>query len=242
MKKPKKNDYTEGLLDGIPIGLGYLAVAFGFGIAAVGGGLPILGAVLTSLTNLTSAGQVAGLAIILSQGSLLEMALTQFVINIRYFLMSLSLSQRLSPRFPLHHRLLAAFGITDEVFGVASTRKVLLTPRYLYGLFALPILGWTLGTLLGAVAGNILPPALKDALGIAIYGMFVAVVVPPARESRGILLGVLLAIALSCLFAYLPLFSFLTSGFSIILSAGLAAAVIAYFFPRKQEEEGEDAV
>ena len=231
MKKEPRTLYGQGFLDGLPIGLGYLSVSFSFGISAVNGGLSPLAAVLISLTNLTSAGQVAGLGIILAEGTLFEMALTQLVINIRYLLMSLSLSQRLDTSFTLRHRALAAFGITDEIFGVASSKKDPLVPRYMYGLILLPLIGWVLGTMLGAVAGNILPDDIKHALGIAIYGMFVAIVVPPARKSRGVLLGFLIAIGISCLLAYLPFFSFMTSGFSIIVAAVLAALLAACLFP-----------
>ncbi len=243
MKEKKKGAFLGGALDSIPIALGYLSVSFGFGIAAVSGGLSPLSAVLISLTNLTSAGQMAGLAVIIEAGTLLEMALCQLVINIRYFLMSMSLSQRLAAPFPLRHRLLCAFGITDEIFGVASSRKEAPTPHYLYGLILFPVIGWSLGTLLGGVAGNILPEAGKHALGIAIYGMFVAIVVPPARQEKGVLIGVLIASAFSCLFAYLPLFSFMTSGFSIVISALIAAAVAALFFPIPGEREkgGDEA-
>lgn len=236
MKHTPKGLFSRGLLDGVPIALGYLSVSFSFGISAVNGGLSPLAAVLISLTNLTSAGQVAGLGIILSAGPMLEMAVTQLVINIRYFLMSLSLSQRLEPSFTLRHRLLVAFGITDEIFGVASARHEPPVPRYMYGLILFPLIGWTLGTLLGAVAGNILPDSLKYALGIAIYGMFVAIVVPPAKRDRGVLLGVLVAIGISCLLAYVPIFSFITSGFSIILSAVIAAVAAALLFPIPDEE------
>lgn len=237
MKKEPRTLFGRGLLDGLPIALGYLSVSFSFGISAVNEGLSPLAAVLISLTNLTSAGQVAGLGIILAEGALFEMALTQLVINIRYLLMSLSLSQRLDTSFTLRHRVLAAFGITDEIFGVASAQREPLVPRYMYGLILLPVVGWTLGTLLGAVAGNILPDDLKHALGIAIYGMFVAIVVPPARKSRGVLLGVLVAIGISCLLSYLPFFSFMTSGFSIIVAALLAALLAAWLFPIPLETE-----
>lgn len=236
MQEKNKGAFRRGALDSIPIALGYLSVSFGFGIAAVGGGLSPLTAVLISLTNLTSAGQMAGLAVIIEAGTLLEMALCQIIINIRYFLMSMSLSQRLPHSFPLRHRFLTAFGVTDEIFGVASSRKEAPTPRYLYGLILFPVIGWTLGTLLGAVAGNILPDSIKHALGIAIYGMFVAIVVPPARQEKGVLLGVGIAASVSCLFAYLPLFSAMTSGFSIVLSALLAAAVAALLFPIPGED------
>ena len=240
MKQLQDSPMRRGLFDGIPIALGYLSVSFSFGIAAVGGGLSPLSAVLVSLTNLTSAGQMAGLGIILGAGPFLEMVMTQFIINIRYFLMSLSLSQRLSPSFTLRHRLLASFGITDEIFGVAASQKEPLLPRYMYGLILFPLLGWTLGTLLGAIAGNILPSGIKDALGIAIYGMFVAIVVPPAKRDRGVAVGALIAIGISCLLAYLPLFSFVTSGFAIIISAVAAAAIAAALFPIAEEGEEEE--
>ncbi len=229
--------FSRGLRGGVPIALGYLSVSFGFGIAAVNKGLSPLAALLISLTNLTSAGQVAGLEVIVTGGTLIEMALTQLTINLRYFLMSLSLSQKLAPNFSLPHRLLAAFGITDEVFGVSSSEKGLVTPTYMYGLILFPFLGWSLGTILGALAGNLLPDSVKYALGIAIYGMFVAIVLPPAKKDRGIQLAVLLSIACSLVLAYVPIFSFITSGFSVILCALLAAAVAALLFPIKDSQE-----
>ncbi len=234
---PNKSLFMAGLTDGVPTALGYLSVAFGFGISAVGSGLSPLAAVLISLTNLTSAGQLAGIAVIAANLPLFEMALTQLVINIRYFLMSLSLSQKLDESYTLRHRLITSFGITDENFGVASSKKGLLRPSYMYGLIILPIIGWTLGTLLGAVAGNILPAAINAALGIAIYGMFVAIVVPSAKSDKGILLAVMCAIIISCAIAFIPLFSFITSGFAIIIAAVVAAVIAAALFPVKDEEE-----
>ena len=232
----KKKEFNTGLRSGIPIALGYLSVSFGFGISAVNGGLSPLAAVLISLTNLTSAGQVAGLEIIITAGSLIEMALTQLIINARYFMMSLSLSQKIDGSFPIRSRLITSYAITDEVFGVAASRKGMLNPSFMYGLILLPAVGWTLGTLLGAVAGNILPDALKLALGIAIYGMFVAIVVPPARTERGILTACLVAASVSCAIAFLPFLKFITSGFSIIICAIVGSAVAAIFFPIKDDE------
>lgn len=237
MNIEKRGLFKSGLKDGIPIALGYLSVSFGFGISAVNGGVAPFYAVLISLTNLTSAGQVAGLGVILALGSLLEMALTQLTINIRYFLMSISLSQKLDKSFTLPHRLLAAFGVTDEIFGVASSRKGRVKPVYMYGLILLPFIGWSLGTLLGAVAGNILPADINNALGIAIYGMFVAIVIPPAKKERGVLVAALIAIAISLALGFVPLFSAITSGFAIIISAIAAAVVAALLFPIKDEEE-----
>ena len=237
MNTQNKGLFKCGLKDGIPIALGYLSVSFGFGISAVNGGLSPLAAVIISLTNLTSAGQVAGVEVILALGTLIEMALTQLTINVRYSLMSLSLSQKLDQSFTLPHRLIASFGITDEVFGVASSKKDPLKPIYMYGLILLPFFGWTLGTLLGAVAGNILPPSVNSALGIAIYGMFVAIVLPPAKREMGVLAASLISIGVSLALAFIPLFSFITSGFAIIVSALAAAVVAALLFPIKEEDE-----
>lgn len=240
--------YVHGLKDGIPIALGYLSVSFGFGVSAINSGLSPLEAVLMSLTNLTSAGQMAGLASITSDGTValltlataLEIALTQLVINIRYFLMNLSLTQKLDQSFTTPHRLCASFGITDEIFGVASAHKGNLSPAYLYGLIFLPLVGWTLGTLLGSVAGTILPDALKHALGITIYGMFVAIVVPPAKTDRGVLLSSLLAIAASCAIAYLPWLQWITSGFAIIIAALIGAVAAALVRPIDADPTQED--
>ncbi|MBR2460135.1 MAG: AzlC family ABC transporter permease [Clostridia bacterium] len=237
----KSGEFISGVNSGIPIALGYLSVSFGFGISAVSRGLSPFAAVLISLTNLTSAGQVAGLEIIVTAGTLIEMALAQLTINARYFMMSLSLSQKIPSNYRVIHRLLTSFGITDEVFGVAASRKEPLTTPFMYGLILLPFIGWSMGTLMGAVAGNILPDSIKAALGIAIYGMFVAIVVPPAKTDKGCLTAVLVAIALSCIIAYVPLFDFITSGFSIIICALCASAVAAYFFPIKDSDgEGQE--
>ncbi len=238
--QPYALHFSRGLRCGIPIALGYLSVSFGFGISAVNKGLSPLAALLISLTNLTSAGQVAGLELIVTGGTLIEMALTQLTINLRYFLMSLSLSQKLSPGFSLPHRLLASFGVTDEIFGVSSAEHGKVTPSYMYGLILFPFVGWSLGTLLGAVAGNILPDSIKYALGIAIYGMFVAIVLPPAKKNRGIQLAAGLAIVLSLILAYVPVFSFITSGFSVIICALVASLAAAYFFPIKEHEEEDE--
>lgn len=231
----KTGEFRLGLRSGIPIALGYISVSFGFGISAVAKGLSPLTAVLISLTNLTSAGQVAGLDIIVTCGGLIEMALTQLTINLRYLVMSLSLSQHLQEGYSTPHRLATSFGITDEVFGVAASRGEKLSPQYMYGLILLPFLGWTIGTLLGAVSGTLLPQSLKSALGIAIYGMFVAIVVPPAKKEIGVLTASVSAIAISCTVAFVPLFSFITQGFSIIISALIASTVAALLFPIKEE-------
>ncbi len=227
--------FLSGIKDGIPIALGYLSVSFAFGISAVKSGISGLGAVFISASNLTSAGQVAGIEIIAARGTLLEMAITQFVINLRYMLMSLSLSQKADESFTLLDRLVVSFGITDEIFGVASS-KHRIYPIYMYGLILMPFIGWTGGTLLGAFAGEILPEALKSSLGLAIYGMFIAIIIPPARKEKGVLLSIIIAISLSLSLYYIPMFNFITEGFSIIICAVLAAAVAAYVKPIREGE------
>ena len=176
------NNIKEGLKDGIPIALGYFSVSFTFGMLAVNSGMAPLHAVLISLFNLTSAGQFAGLNVILSGASLLEMALTQLVINMRYALMSLSLSQKFDSCVKTRHRLLIAYGNTDEIFAVASSKRGSVGQYYMYGLILLPVLGWVGGTLTGAIASTVMPAFVRSALGVALYGMFIAIVVPPAKK------------------------------------------------------------
>lgn len=233
----KFEDYKDGLKKGLPIGLGYISVSLTFGMMAVSGGLDPLMAVFISLTNLTSAGQFAGIQLIFQTASYFEIALTVFVINIRYMLMSLSLSQKLSRKTTLIQKLIIAFGVTDETFAVASLEKKTLTTEYMLGLITLPIVGWTLGTFIGAVTTTILPSTLQDALGIALYGMFIALIIPQAKESQPILLVVLIAVFFSCLFRYLPFLNRVSAGFAIIISSLIASAIVAYFCPLKELKE-----
>ena len=239
----KRKDFLRGFIHGIPIMLGYLAVSFSFGIFAVGSGLSIAEVTLISLFNLTSAGQLAGVPIIAGGGSLIELALTQLFINMRYALMSLSLSQKLAGSVRVGERFLIAFGNTDEIFAVSTAQPHPLTSPYMYGLILSPLLGWTGGTLFGAIAGNILPPTVISALDIAIYGMLIAIVVPVMREHRGTALCVAVAVAVSCLFAYVPVLRDVPSGFSIIISAVSASLLFAFLapLPPVQEEGGEEA-
>ena len=231
-----KQDFLKGVRDGIPICLGYLSVSFGFGILATGLGISLLAAVGISLTNLTSAGQVAGVGIIAAGGSLIEMALTQFIINIRYSLMGISLSQKLDENFSTFHRLAASFGITDEIFAVAVSQKS-VSPYYMYGLTVISALGWVSGTFLGGAAGNLLPESVSSALGIVLYGMFLAIIIPPSKKSKGVLITVLVAAALSIIFKYV--LTSVSGGFAIIICAVLSAAICAVFFPVKEENEEE---
>lgn len=206
---------------------GYFAVSFSFGILAMQGGLSVIQAALTSLTNMTSSGQFAGLQIIAAGGTLIELILTQVIINMRYSLMSLALSPKLDKKIKLWQRLLIAFANTDEIFAVAMSRERSLTFPYMAGLQILPIFGWTAGTAIGAIAGNLLPADLTAALGIALYGMFIAVVVPVARRSRPVLLSALIAIAISCVLYVLKV----SAGISIIVSTVAASALMAFLRP-----------
>lgn len=240
MEQYSENRFVKGLRDGVPIGLGYLSVSFTFGMMAVEAGLPAWLALLISMTNLTSAGQFAGLSLLVGGGGLLEMAATQLVINLRYALMSLSLSQKLDAGVRLRDRLLIAFGNTDEIFAMASGQPGLVGKRYLYGLVIIPYLGWAAGTLVGAVASALLPQAVRSALGIAIYGMFLAIILPPARQMRSVRRVLLFSVALSCIIHWAPAFSFVSSGFAIILCAVAASALGAYFYPIREEGEADD--
>lgn len=233
------NDLKKGLHDGVPIGLGYFSVAFTFGLAAVVVGLPVWAPVLISMSNTTSAGQFAGLQVIAACGSLLEIAVSQLVINMRYALMSLSLSQKLDSTVRLRDRFLIAFVNTDEVFAVAAGRPGEVGRSYMFGLICAPYFGWAAGTLLGAAAGDFLPDSLASALGVAIYGMFLAIIIPPAKQNRAIVAVIALAVALSCLLQWLPAFAGLGGGFVIIICTLLAAAFAAWRFPLKEAEQDD---
>lgn len=237
---PVQNSFRAGFHDGIPIGLGYFSVAITFGMMAVMGGLPVWAALAISMTNVTSAGQFAGLTMIFGGGTLFEMALTQLVINLRYALMGLSLSQKLDRNVNVLDRLLFSFMLTDEVFAVTSGQRGEVGKRYLFGVMIAPYLGWSLGTLCGAVASGLLPDAVRSALSIAIYGMFIAIVAPVAGKSRPVLGVVAAAVALSCAIRYVPaLNSHISSGFAIILCTLLAAGAGAWFAP-VTEDAGAD--
>ena len=231
--------YFRGLRTGLPVGLGYFSVSFGFGAMAAAQGVRVIDATLISLTNLTSAGQFAGLMLIVAGTTAWEMVLTMLVINSRYALMSLALSQRMGERIGLLPRSLIAFFNTDEIFALAMAEREPLTVPFLLGLGGLPILGWTGGTLLGALAGTVLPDSIRAALGVMLYGMFIAIVVPPARRERPVLVAVLLALVLSCLFTWMPGLKEVSGGLSIVICTVAAAAVCAWLFPVEEEEVAE---
>lgn len=224
--------FTKGVKDGLPIGIGYFAVSFAFGINAGAVLHSWILATLISMTNLTSAGQFAGLNIMASAtGTLLEMAVASLFINLRYSLMAISLSQKVDSNFGTLKRILLSMGITDEIYAVAMSKPGKVNAKYFLGLMVLPYLGWSGGTLTGAVCGQILPDMVVNALGVALYGMFVAIVVPAMKSHRPTLVAVLIAIALSFAFKFVPVLSGVGAGFAIIICAVVASLVCAALFP-----------
>ena len=235
-----KSKFLRGITHGIPICLGYLSVSFGFGILAVKAGLSVFQASVISAANLTSAGQKAGLDVIAAGGAIIEMILLQLTINIRYSLMALSLSQKLDKSFTTPHRFLASYGITDEIFAVCSAQKEPLTPAYMYGMIFIAAVGWVTGTALGAAAGELLPAAISTAMEIVLYGMFIAIVIPPAKKQHGVLFAAVIAAALSVMFKFaVPA---LSEGFAMMISAIASALLTALIFPVKDEEGEAEAV
>lgn len=233
----EQNSFKKGIKDGLPICFGYLSVAFAFGIFSVESGLSIWQALFISMTNVTSAGQLAAVPIIIAGGTLWELALAQFVINLRYALMSVSLSQKLGKSISGFDRFVISFMNTDEVFAVSSSNKGYVGKSYMYGLILTPYLGWSIGTFAGAGAGNILPALITSALGIAIYAMFVAIVVPECSERKSTLYCVIFAIGLSLCFNYIPQLKGMQSGFVIIICAVVASLVFALVAPIQVKEE-----
>lgn len=225
------NNYKEGIKDGIPIGLAYLSVSFTFGLLAKEGGLSIFSAVLISLTNLTSAGQFAGLDIIKAGGALIELAVTTLIINLRYMLMSFTLSQRVDENMSTLKRMLVSFGITDEIFAVICQKENKVGTRYFLGLMTLPIICWSAGTLIGAGASMLLPYSVRSALSVAIYGMFIAIIIPPAKKFKPYFIAIAFSVIISCAFKYLPFLNILSGGWVIIIASVISAALCAYFFP-----------
>ncbi len=230
--------YKNGLKDGIPIALGYFAVSIAFGVTASSMGIPYYISILISISNLTSAGQLAGIAVIAVLGSVFEIIVTQLVINARYFLMSLTLSQKLDGKFKLLDRFLCAFGITDEIFAVAVSKKE-VSKSYMYGLILLPVIGWTLGTAIGAIMGSVLPQIIVNALSIALFAMFIAIVIPTAIENKKVIPVVLISAGLSCCFYFIEPLSAISSGIAYIICALISAIIGAVLFPIKEDDSDE---
>ena len=240
MAETRRAFFARGLRDGLPIGLGYFAVAFTLGIAAKRAGLTALQAGLLCLLTNASAGGYAGIRVIAENGTYLTMAVMILVANARYLLMSTALSQKFSPDTPLRHRFFIAFDITDEIFGVSIAQPGYLRPAYVYGVFVLPLIGWSSGAFTGVVVGNLLPAALVSALSVGLYGMFLAIIIPPARKDRVVLGLVILSMVLSFACSRLPGISRLSEGTRVILLTVVLAAGAALLFPHPGDTEGED--
>lgn len=239
MKNLKNDEFIYGLKRGLPICLGYIPVSFTFGLMVVEGGLPAWIAVIISLTNLTSAGQFAGLGIILANGSLVELGVTTLVINIRYMLMSLSLSQKIDSNMSFVKRALISYGVTDEIFAVASIETKKITFPYMCGLIILPVIGWTSGTALGALISSVLPSSIQNAMGVTLYAMFIALVVPVAKKSKKVAMVVLIGITIHSVLTWGPLFSAISGGWKLIISTIIASGLGAFLFPVEEAEHGQ---
>ena len=241
MSDKKTNLFIQGLKDGFPIGLGYLAVSFTLGIQCREAGLTALEATVMSLVNLTSAGEFAALAIIKAASSYLEMAVYQLIINLRYMLMSFALSQKVEPGLSAGHRCGMAFGVTDEIFGISIGLNGRLKPAYSYGAMAVAIPGWTIGTLLGVVMGNVLPEAVVNALSLALYGMFIAIIVPQAKEDKHVAAACVIAMVSSSICTYAPVVKDISAGSRIIILTVVISLVAALIWPVKEEASSEKA-
>lgn len=229
--------YKRGVRDGIPIALGYFAVAFTLGIAAKNAGLNAFEATLTSFLINASAGEFAGFTLIAANASYIEVAVMELVANARYLLMSTALSQKLSPDTPLRHRLLVGFDVTDEIFGISMAVEGELNPWYNYGAMTVAIPGWSLGTMCGVIMGNVLPVSVVSALSVGLYGMFIAIIIPPARKSRVVAGVVTVSMAASLLFSVLPAVRDMSSGIRTIVLTVAISLVAALLFPVKEEND-----
>lgn len=239
LETSRKKALREGVRDGLPIGLGYLAVSFSLGIAAKNAGLNAFQGFLASLLCNASAGEYAAFTTIATDAAYLELALVTLIANARYLLMSCSLSQKFAPGTPLYHRLLVGYDVTDEIFGITIARPGKLNPYYTYGAILVAAPCWACGTSLGIIAGNLLPLRVVSALSVALYGMFLAIIIPPARKDRAVAVVVTLGFATSFAAAYLPILSDLSGGTRTILLTILLSAGAAILHPVKMEEEND---
>ncbi len=239
MTTENKICFRHGMRDGSPIALGYFAVAFTLGIAARNAGLSAIQALIASALNNASAGEYAGFALIAAGSSYLEMAVMTLVVNARYLLMSCALSQKLKTATPLRHRMLIAYDVTDEIFGICVAQPGYLNPWYAYGAIAVAIPGWALGTFFGVIMGNVLPTRVVSALSVGLYGMFLAIIIPPARKNRVIAGMVAVGFAASYLVNRLPLFNGLSTGIKTIALTASLALLAAVLFPADMVNSGE---
>lgn len=232
----KLNLWRQGAKDGLPVFFGYLAVSFTFGIAARHILSPFL-SVLMSASNYTSAGQFAALGLIAASATFWEMAVAQLVINLRYSLMSCFISQKLASGTPIYHRFLMAFGLTDEVFGISAAVKGRLSPFYTYGVMSTALPGWVLGTFFGVMSSEFMPPRVMSAMGIAIYGMFIAIIFPPVRDDRKLAIIISASMIFSVMVNKISLFSQITPGIKIIVLTVVITAAAAILFPLEKKEK-----
>ncbi len=235
----KRLKYKNGILDGLPICIAYLAVSFTFGLTVTQSGLPWWLATIISGTNLTSAGQFAGVNMIVASASILELFIAVFIINSRYILMSLTLSQHLPPNTGFLKRATMSFFVTDEIYAVANVRRKKLSYTYFLGLGTMPYIGWTVGTLLGGLVNTLLPQSLQLAMGIALYCMFIAIVVPPAKNYFPIAFCIFVSTGISCLFFFTPYLNTISEGIRVIIASVLSATITALVFPRPEKSESE---
>lgn len=234
MREKNKIEFKDGMRDGVPIGLGYFAVSFALGIAMKNAGLTWIDGFFMSLLNLASAGEYAGTQVILANGTYIEMIAMTAIANARYMLMSASLSQKLSEETNTKDRMLIGYAITDELFGIAYSRKGYLNPFYFYGAMFVSVLPWAIGTAFGIIMGNILPTQLVSALSVALYGMFLAIVIPVAKKDKTVLLLVIISYAFSALCSYVPVISSISSGTRIIILTVIISAIAAIIKPIKE--------
>ena len=232
----QKNAFRSGIQDGIPIGLGYAAVSFSLGIAMRSAGMTWYQGFLLSLVNLASAGQYAGLQVISADAAYLEIVLVTLVANARYLLMSTALSQKFSQKTPYFHRFFVSYAVTDELFGIAAAQNGFLDPLYYYGAMSMAVPGWCIGTALGIIAGNILPGRIVSALSVALYGMFLAIILPPARKDRAVAAVVLAGFVLSTVSGVLPVLKTMTAGTKTILLTLLIAGTAASLCPHRADD------
>lgn len=231
--------FLEGMRDGLPIGSGYFAVAFSLGIAARAAGLNTVQATLASLLCNASAGEYAGFTVIAANSAYIEMVIVTLVANARYVLMSCAMSQRFAPGTSAWHRVAMGFDITDELFGIAMARPGSLEPAYTYGAMTVSVPMWAAGTAIGAAAGNILPPIVVTALGVALYGMFIAIIIPPSRRERAVGVTVAFSFAASFAMARLPLVSDISAGMRTVILTLAISAIAAVVFPHDEKEAPE---
>lgn len=240
VRENNKTWYIKGIKDGIPIALGYFVVSFTLGIAAKNIGITAIQATIMSFTNNASAGEFAAFNVIANNSGYIEMAFTLLIVNLRYLLMSCALSQKLSPQTPFFHRFIIAYDVTDEIFGICFSRPGMLCPYYSYGAMTVALPGWAIGTGLGVICGNIMPARLLSAMSVALYGMFIAIIIPPVKDNKVLRFIVPISMIASAVFAFMPFLKKISSGFRIIILTVIISLIAAILFPVKEQATEEN--